>query len=329
MQMRLIFAASVVLAAVSAHASFDLMIAPDTVSGRYVRYDPINRIALGTLNISSSNRVTAVSSRQGGLYTYSGGWMQVNNFTGERLSNPSFSTLETLLFNSDGSKVAQYTDYTVRISTLSSTTGLLVNGPSWTVPSGFMVKGVTPAKDNRWIVYGTTSLGLSAYIITDSGTTVGSPTQIVSTANMLTSGIGMGIAVPYGTSEQFAVCFRSKTKQHQMATMEIRSNGFGMVFSQILSNFSSTDGNNSLGLVAGHNGFFVVGADAVTPTSTRITEMDSITPFYEVDSHTTTAFAPPFLTSWRMANLVAPEPGPMIALGVGLAALIGRRRRKN
>lgn len=328
MQLRLISVFSLAMASMAAHASFDLMIVPDSAGNGYVRYDPINRVALGTVNVMGGNRVTAISSNPNGLYNYVSGWMQVNNSTGERISNPTF-TSGTLLFNLDGTKVAQYTSSSVNIATLSSSSGSISLGPSWAVPGGLSVQGMTAVSSNRWVVYGTTVGGMSAYLINDSGVTLGSLSNFVNSPNMLTTGIGMGTRVVNGTSEYFVMGYRANGGSHNLVALQVLASALSYAAAQTLSNFSTVNVNTSLGLVSGHTGFFVVGADSATPTSARIMEMDVAPVFATVSNHTTNAFAPPTTGSWRMANLVAPEPGPMIALGVGLAALIGRRRRKN
>lgn len=328
MQFRLISVVSLAMASMAAHASFDLMIVPDSSGNGYVRYDPINRVALGTVNVMNGNRVTAISSNPNGLYAYSSGWMQVNNFTGERISNPTFAT-STLLYNLDGSKVATYTNFSVNINSLSPSSGFLIAGPSWSVPGGFTVQGMTSVSGNRWVVYGNSAAGMSAYLINDSGLTINSLVGFIPLANMMTSGIGMGTRVQYGSTEYFTMAYRPNSVSHGLVSLQVTGSSLVYASGQTLGNYSTANVNTSLGLVAGHTGLFVVGADATTPTSARITEFDSAPIFVSVSSYTTSAFSPHTSGSWRMTNLVAPEPGPMIALGVGLAALIGRRRRKN
>lgn len=80
--------------------------------------------------------------------------------------------------------------------------------------------------------------------------------------------------------------------------------------------------NSLSGLARGHgNVLYVNGLDAANPANGRIVRLDGLTgDFYGVVPGTYS----PGLRS--MDTVIAPEPGTLLALGVGLAALVRRRR---
>lgn len=148
MQFRWISAFGLTLASMAAHASFDLMIVPDTQTGGFVRYDPVNRTALGTVVARGGTRVTAVASNPNGLYYDSIGWLQLNNFTGDQVSIPTTADV-TLQYNLAGTKVATHTAISLSINSISPTTGLLVSGPVWGNQGAFRTAGVIPVSGSR------------------------------------------------------------------------------------------------------------------------------------------------------------------------------------
>ena len=165
-------------------------------------------------------------------------------------------------------------------------------------------------------------------MVNDNCVTQGSLTAFETYGDFLQTGFGMATRVLYGSIEYVVIAYRQANGTHTLATAMISGSGFVRITTQSLTNFSTANLNTSLGLVAGHTGFFVVGADAANPSLARITEMDVAPAFAPVSSYTTNAFTPPTAGSWRMSNLIAPEPNPMIGAGASLALLIGCRRRK-
>ena len=77
--------------------------------------------------------------------------------------------------------------------------------------------------------------------------------------------------------------------------------------------------------VPAHGGFFLVGQSSTTATDTLVRKMDNATSF--AAEYTNTISGTTFTVgAYQAANVVAPEPGSMIALGVGIAALLRKRR---
>jgi len=88
----------------------------------------------------------------------------------------------------------------------------------------------------------------------------------------------------------------------------------------------SATANTPIAAVSGHQGFYLVGRDT-GGTLTRIIQYDSDNVPSIQGSYTTSVFTTPTDRNWTMANVVAPEPGTMITLGVGLAALIRAKKK--
>lgn len=306
------------------HASFDLFIAPDASGSSYVRYDPINRIALGSMTVLGANGVSAVANNPVGLYTYTAGIVAMHNSTGERLGYPLYGNA-SMTYSRDGSTIAAMNSSFLSLCTLNSSY-LPLYTATWAIPSGFTARGVIPYLNSRWMVWGTNASGLMAYLVSDAGTTVVTSATLVAAANMSYNGLGQGTAVFYGNNVYATIPYRDSTNVHRLLNLGLSLSGITSIGTQPLSGFSTASTSTSLSAVAGHVGMFVVGADQTSPTLARIQEFDASPAFALTQNYTTSAFSPPTNGSWRMSNVIAPEPGTWAALGLGLMGLRRRRR---
>lgn len=312
-------------------ASFDMMIVPDGSGDGFRRFDPINRVSLGTVNAGTGRFVAATASRNFGYYTNASGVMAIDNSTGERLSIPTFSTVPTA-WSRDGSRLA------VSFGTSTSFYSPLANGLFGTAsgnffnPAGFTFQGIAAASGNRWVIYGTSATGLDVYTVSSTGSIISSALGAILPANLSASSIGQGVVVTRSATgqETLALPYRDATGTHRLLYASFPSTGvFGGFSSQVLSGYSLANSFTTLSAVSGHTGFFVVGGDLATPTSTRITEFDDVSAFIPVQSYATSSLSPVLGSRWTMSNVVAPEPGTMIALGAGIAALLRRKKVKS
>lgn len=310
----------------SSFASFDMFIAPNASTSGYVRFDPINRVSLGTVPITGGSRVSAVAASPNGLYQFGSRWALINNSTGERVSNPSSSSL-TLQYNTSGSLIAGHVTNALGFATLNANNQLSFNA-SWSVPAGLSIIGVVPDTSNRWLVYGTTAAGLVGYIVSDSGTTVATSATLIGAASLSFTGIGQATTFSAGMDNYAVIPYRDNTGAHRIANIRLLTNGMLLQGTQAVNNYSTTNSATMLSAVAGHSGFFLVGADSVTSGHTRIVEYDTLAPFTIMQEYTTSAWSAPTGGTWRMANVVAPEPAEWLAMSVGIVALLGRRRRR-
>lgn len=309
-------------------ASFDLFITPDATTGGYTRFDPINRVALGSIQMTGSKYVTAVSTKTYGYYSYggSGGGVQaVDNSTGERLSG-YVSQPFPFMFSRDGTKLYQPSvSAAYQLDIL--TPGTFNFTASFNYPTPLTQPGAMPLLTNRWMVYGySTTSGLSIYMLSGS-TTIASAT-VISAANMSATGLGQGATFirPQNGAEYYVIPYRDNTGAHRVATAQVGPVSFGSVTNFAVGGYSTANASTMLATVAGHQGFFVVGADSTVATQARIQEYDDLPGNVMMQNYTTTAISPYTGTSWHMANLVAPEPPVWLASGVGILALLRRRR---
>lgn len=76
-----------------------------------------------------------------------------------------------------------------------------------------------------------------------------------------------------------------------------------------------------------HDGFYLVGHDSTTSTTLRFRQFNSIGSFTAVNEFTLAAFGAAGVPFFQVANIVAPEPGSMLAVGLGALMLLRRRSR--
>lgn len=318
--------------AAAARASFDMMIIPDASGTRYTRFDPINRVALGDISIGGAAKVTAIVSNTNGIYQFAGGHMSVNNSTGEVNGFPSFAPNSVFTYSPFSGLLAQTdpSSFNFTFGSLNAN-GIYTSNVLTILPSGFSAKGIIPISATNWVVYGTNATGLQLLRYSSSGTLTDSVTNAVASSALLggTGAIGQGAYVARGSNNYLVIPYRDQTGAHRLLNVTVQSSTMTVFNQQVISNYASVNSSTTLSAVAGHSGFFVVGADQATPTLTRITAFDNAPPFSIWNSYTTNAVsAPNSNTNWRMANVVAPEPGTMTALALGLAAITRLRRKK-
>ena len=318
--------------AAAARASFDMMIIPDASGTRYTRFDPINRVALGDISIGGAAKVTAIASNPNGIYQYADGHMSVNNSTGEVNAFPSFAPTSVFTYSPFSGLLAQ-TDPGLGSVTFGSlnANGVYTSSTFISTPSGFTTRGIIPISATSWVVYGTNAAGIQLLRYSSSGVLTDSVTNAVASSALLggTGAMGQGAYVAKGPNNYLAIPYRDQTGAHRLLNITVQSSIMTVFNQQVISNYASVNSSTTLSAVAGHSGFFVVGADQSTPTLTRITAFDNTPPFSIWNSYTTNAVsAPNNNTAWRMANVVAPEPGTMAALALGLAAITRLRRKK-
>ncbi len=308
----------------AAFASFDLMLIPNATDG-YSRFDPINRVGLGTIFMSTARNVTAVAARPDGLFSYNGGTQRINWSTGERLSIPSLSSSAYNL-SENGLRYARVSGGQLQLGAIP-----LNSDPTTSASTSlsFSVVSATELGPDRWIAYGTSAAGLVAQVINDAGQTISAVSTLIASGSLTNGTVGQGTVVRRATDRYFAIPYRDNNGAHRLGSASVSLNGalIGAAVSQTLGGFSIINANTTLAATRGHTGLFVVGADATTPTSARIAEFDDSPTYFTVTSYTTSAFSPVVSGRWQMANIIAPEPGTMIALGAGLVAILRRRKK--
>ena len=319
-------------AAASVLASFDLMLLPGS-DGRIYRYDPVNRIQLGSFSsslstsyIAADNSGTAFSGSSGGSqfrsYNYSNG--ELNGFISGVTGVRSLNLLGGFLYLQTSTQVRKYNATT---GAFVGTVALNANS-TWktaALSSGYLIAVGTDASN----VITMQSINLSTFALSSNVTT-----SVTTTA---TTDLGKAAVAINGISGSQRLAFSYLSGGlPSFAQISLGSTGDLVTSSMNTFSISGAGQFNATSVmpaaVAGHSGLFIVGADFSSPTTTmRIDQYDMATGLLFNNSTTITAPGGTFGASggfWHPANVVAPEPSTMLMSGVGGLAFLLRRRKR-
>ncbi len=304
------------LCVASAQASFDLMLLPDQLSGGIVRYDPVNRIRLGSFatgNPGNPWHSVNLSNTSGQVYLSGDSTMKFDYSSGTALSSVSYP-IGVTTSNLNGTRFVEafggyYYTYDASMGTLGNFQPVLNSS----------ICGLNLATD-RTAMMGIDSLGnLVVRVRNDSNGALAS--QTLATAGNFSNVGAMTLMSQVGSLAIFRYgVFSGANLNIQTLNVNLTTLS-ASPSSMALNGFSNT---GAVSITRAHDGFFVIGRDATTPTLTRIAGVNSSGIVYT--SYTTSDIRVP-TSIWVGANIVAPEPGSMAALGLGLAGLLKRRKR--
>ncbi len=302
-----------------ANASFDLMLLPDTTTGGIVRYDPVNRVRLGTfaqsvesgwhsVNLSSTSSQVYLTGSHTSQYNYSTG-LPVNSTTfpaGITSSNIG----GTAFTESFGATAYRYN------SSMGSTGNFGVNVITQlsSVPMG----------NNRVGILGLNAVGdlvIDVHNITNS-TFVTSLIRSAASYNA-DSASALTVISDNGDGASLFLTFRS-AGVHILSQLTVNLSTSLTSNLNYFSNISGFAVGAKQCIVRSHDGVYIVGRDATTPTLTRITAVNNAR--FITSNYTTSDVSVP-TSRWVGANVVAPEPGSMAVLGLGLLGLVKRRKK--
>jgi hypothetical protein len=307
----------------SALASFDMMLMP-SFSNRVNRYDPANGVALGGFNANSARLIT-IDQAQGRAFVYDSANSRIRGYNYN--SGESFGISATI----GGATSLDYHAGTNRVFALNSG-GLFFTTPG----SGALSTFVTPSAGTTWhttvvsgnviTVFGNSGTGNIVYesYNCSTGASVGSG----STFGIVLAASAIGkptfFASPNAPNGFYAFTYVNLTGGVNVGRSSVNALGAaGLVTGFSLPGFAS--GTVMPTAVPAHGGFFLVGQSATTATDTLVRKMDNASSF--AAEYTNTISGTTFTAgAYQAANVVAPEPGSMIALGVGIAALLRKRR---
>lgn len=311
----------------AALASFDLMYLPDATPNRVHRFDPVNRVYLGSFatqptrfvgaHVNSTN-VVAGSNSIAAVF---------NGSSGEFISSGNvFGTAASML--GSGNYVALSGATSFREMSVPNLTTVVSSGLSGILEA----RAITGTATHRYAVGRdvTGNLVLNTYSL--SGALLHTR-EIESNANLAaevtTSSIGVSTSVT--GQVQLWVVWRSNTNRVILGRYNVTGSTTSFSDQFELGGFTTTNPTSTQAVMGGHGGScFVVGADSANPTLTRITKVLAFgTSSQFGDTYTTSAFSVPQISGWNGANVVAPEPGTMAALGLGLVALLKRRKKRS
>jgi len=308
----------------AAMASYELLMIP-AADKTIRRIDPISGVSLGSLGTPAGTKFIQADKSSGVAYVYAQNSIFRQYYsTGERLNTYNVGNATDIALSPDGSTLLVMNGTT--ISRRNALTGSVISTQTLTAPYGTAASltYLSPTLlgvGSRWMP------GSFEYPVASSA-------DASTLASIGAFGAGSGRNSPVTIGK---VGFASLADGRSRVLVPGRFSDGGIIFGNTVFNsaginvsaFSftvfgfSTDSTKQLAVVPSHSGFYVIGADPAN--NTRVLELDGET--LVVLSERTYGFA---LPDGRFAPsiVVAPEPGTMIALGLGLAGIVARRRRR-
>lgn len=312
-----------ILAVGAAHAvaSFDLSLIPQASSGRVNRHDPSNGVGLGSFSAPGATNVTLDQA---------GGRVFVSSGTSTNLRSYNYSTGEFLNTHAMGLIPGQFSYNSAQnsIFMVTATGGIIqrVNLATGTVTSISGASGVTwrsvMTAGNVATFMGTDA---SARVVMQSfdATTLGS-TDFLNTAAVALPGtrMGKGLLTVRGAGLFYAFAFINALSGISFVSGDATDTGFVTNVTTLeLNGFGNAVTPSAM---AGHNGFYFLGHDSASTTTMRVNGYAYNRDLVSVSTATGYSFSD---SNFGAANIVAPEPASMIALGAGALALVRRRRK--
>ena len=285
------------------HASFEMMLIADNTNGVIHRYDPVNRVYLGSFGQGSLLPVTSMALDQtnGRVFVKQDTFLTAFNYaTGEAL----FST------STNAGAIAYREDFGDLIT--STSLGLLRLGVSM---SGF---GITSVYSGAPASTQITSDGSSVFIANPAnGTFVkysGSSTATTTVTTSSNAGLTGDTIAGMMTSQSGAFHFAlSATDRRYYVTSSLANSVVSGSASTLTTTTAITRGHGEYG--------YYLGATATGFGIQKFFENgDNFQNFPQV------ALPSQIGAINSAVTVVAPEPGSMIALGIGVAALLRKRK---
>lgn len=313
---------------VAAHASFELMLLPGA-DGRIHRYDPVNNINLGSYRtFSTTTMVTA--DLNGTSYSSTNGNTQ---FYAHNYSTGLASGSVTGATSNIASLVVNGSLYVMTTSGVSKYNTITGSFQGQVLAGGTTTFRAMTSYGNRMIVLGYNSTGAITSQTFDMTTLVSSVVNTYGTTATIGSNMGRAASIRNEILNTSLVGFTYITNSGSLAFARIPVNSDGTITNLTLTQSFPTQiitGNLLPSVLAGHNSVYLYGQDSTTATDARLIQYEMGT---GLTQNTSTAFTAPGLFrtgshNFQAAILVAPEPGTMIGLGLGLAAILKRRRSR-
>lgn len=309
----------------SALASFDMMLMPN-FSNRVNRYDPVNGVNLGGFNSNNARQVT-IDQTRGIAYAYDSSAARIRGYnysTGESVGLAgAVSGVKALEYHAGINRVLSLTGTGISSSALGSTSAAVLTtlsaAVSWETMAIF---------GNVITVFGNSGVGSIAYESYNATTGANLGGGSFGTSLLAASSFGKAtwISSPVSSNGYYVFTYVNASGNLLLARSNATAAGVaGVISSTTLSGFASS--NVMPATVIGHNGFFIVGQSSTTATDTLVRKLDNVPSFPA--EYTQTISGTTFTAGiYQAANVVAPEPGSMIALGLGVAALVRKRRNR-
>jgi hypothetical protein len=324
--MRSLLVLSLTVCAFAAEASFDLMYLPDVQTNRVHRFDPVNRLYLGSFSTSTSRFIAAHNNSP---YVVAGSSTILAIYQGStgEFVNAANTFGDTVTMTPSGNVLAFSGASSFRELTLPNATTVVSSSLSG-LPDA---RGIVAIGTNRFAVGRDTGGNLVLNSYSSSGATLFSSVQVAASATVAgdVATTGMGVSTASNGTVQVWFTWRTNTGAVTLGRYNISGSTATISDTINLTGFSTADSEATQSVMGGHGGScFIVGPDATTPSLTRIIHMGAFgSGSTQISNYTTNSFSVPATAPWSGANVVAPEPGSLAALALGLVALMRRRTR--
>lgn len=280
----------------------------DSTLGEHIdRYDPLNRVYLGSFQIFGAATAIAASSTRGLAFVRSGtSNVDIFNYsTGDYIRSSSLSGT-SLALNTAQDKLYSISGGTVTVLDLNTylTSTITLSGQANT-------NALYISDSGRILIADDATLSIRCF------TSTGSLTSTVTYS---------GYSSVKQIAERRSSSVTTLNRYHLATNATTSLPGFNETISTgNLSGLTTTiAGFNSVtGVVDAHEGLYVTGVRTSTPTllsSTRVNSLGSFAAPYSLSQTTS-------LTG-QSAIVLAPEPGAFVALGLGILPLLIRRKKK-
>lgn len=308
-----------------ASASFEMMLIPDNVTNTIRRYDPQNNVSLGAYGtVSTRTDVALMNSTTSVSRLFSNSRFYGHDIsTGEALYNsPSGFATNTNLLTRNGAVVygALNTFKSYNFSTNTSSTIA-------TFSSDIDICTIADGQDGFFYGYGRTiSTGnlVALSVNTNTLVTTSNTFTTITSADRFMGTPALHISVTGSHLMSFVT--RDVAGNNRVRTMAI-SGGTSSSLSAISITGFVAGSTSKINCLRSHDGFYVVGQDTAG-TSMRIQAWDSANTPAMIGDQLITGYSVSASGHWAGAIVLAPEPGSMVALTLGIGALIGRRKSR-
>lgn len=307
---------ALILVAAGAEASFDLMYIPSASTNKVLRYDPVNRISLGSMAVNAPSSVNYRGGQYGRMTTGAGTYAY-DMISG---ANAGYSPINITSVSDSGSEFYSVgASYSYHYSAL----GALIGGGNLGTYSVFTGTRLSNGNTVAFQISGST---INALMFNSAGV-------FVNSTNLNSSIAAIQMSTVIRTVDRFGVTWvrtvaRDSAGNSRLVSVAL-SSGQGSVAGGSLSPVSQFSTSHAISIANAHSGFYLIGSDSTSPTTTtRFTAYDNDGAGVNYDTWTEAFDTRNVSNNYSVGIVLAPEPSVTATLALGLGALLARKRKR-